>query len=68
VFEANLSVLLQCLLSSSKDKTVRLWQVGCDQCLNVFHHNDYGKYEKQNFLSLCLVIMIIIGLNILFLC
>uniref|UniRef100_A0A2N9HVI1 Uncharacterized protein n=1 Tax=Fagus sylvatica TaxID=28930 RepID=A0A2N9HVI1_FAGSY len=31
-----------CLLSSSMDKTVRLWQVGCDQCLNVFHHNDYA--------------------------
>ncbi|KAM4117310.1 hypothetical protein ACB094_02G114100 [Castanea mollissima] len=30
-----------CLLSSSKDKTVRLWQVGCDECLNVFRHNDY---------------------------
>ncbi|KAL3021049.1 hypothetical protein AAZX31_05G177200 [Glycine max] len=29
------------LLSSSMDKTVRLWQIGCNQCLNVFHHNDY---------------------------
>ncbi|KAK9271573.1 hypothetical protein L1049_001934 [Liquidambar formosana] len=30
-----------CLLSSSKDKTVRLWQAGCNECLNVFHHNNY---------------------------
>ncbi|KAA8531036.1 hypothetical protein F0562_005745 [Nyssa sinensis] len=30
-----------CLLSSSEDKTVRLWQVGCDECLSVFQHNDY---------------------------
>ncbi|CAN6480687.1 unnamed protein product [Victoria cruziana] len=29
------------LLSSSMDKTVRLWQLGSDKCLNVFPHNNY---------------------------
>ncbi|GMI93164.1 hypothetical protein like AT5G24320 [Hibiscus trionum] len=29
------------LVSSSMDKTVRLWQVGCDHCLDIFHHNNY---------------------------
>ncbi|GAB4857643.1 hypothetical protein Ancab_015549 [Ancistrocladus abbreviatus] len=29
------------LLSSSIDRTVRLWEVGCDQCPRVFPHNDY---------------------------
>ncbi|KAK6947960.1 WD40 repeat [Dillenia turbinata] len=29
------------LLSSSVDKTVRLWQVGCHQCLGIFSHNNY---------------------------
>ncbi|KAK3008532.1 hypothetical protein RJ639_013271, partial [Escallonia herrerae] len=27
-----------CLLSSSVDKNVRLWRVGCDHCLEVFSH------------------------------
>ncbi|XP_061362715.1 uncharacterized protein LOC133306416 [Gastrolobium bilobum] len=30
-----------CLLSSSVDKTVRLWQVGLDHCLKVFSHSNY---------------------------
>ncbi|KAJ8557393.1 hypothetical protein K7X08_003018 [Anisodus acutangulus] len=30
-----------CLLSSSKDKTVRLWEVSLDGCQGVFHHKDY---------------------------
>ncbi|EOY23613.1 hypothetical protein QUC31_008344 [Theobroma cacao] len=29
------------LLSSSVDKTVRMWQVGCDHCLRVFSHSNY---------------------------
>ncbi|KAL0449787.1 UNVERIFIED_CONTAM: WD repeat-containing protein 44 [Sesamum latifolium] len=29
------------LLSSSMDKTVRLWQVGSDKCIGVFHHSNY---------------------------
>ncbi|XP_004502913.2 uncharacterized WD repeat-containing protein C3H5.08c-like, partial [Cicer arietinum] len=29
------------LLSSSMDKTVRMWKIGCDRCLRVFHHKDY---------------------------
>ncbi|XP_019422903.1 PREDICTED: WD repeat-containing protein 44-like [Lupinus angustifolius] len=29
------------VLSSSVDKTVRLWQVGIDRCLRVFSHNSY---------------------------
>ncbi|XP_074291743.1 WD repeat-containing protein YMR102C-like [Silene latifolia] len=29
------------LLSSSVDKTVRLWRVGCNHCLKVFTHNNY---------------------------
>ncbi|OMO87910.1 hypothetical protein CCACVL1_08673 [Corchorus capsularis] len=29
------------LLSSSIDKTVRMWQVGCERCLRVFSHSNY---------------------------
>ncbi|CAH8254966.1 unnamed protein product [Arabidopsis lyrata] len=45
------------LLSASKDKTARLWRIGCDQCLHVFHHNNYvtcvefNPVNKNNFLS-----------------
>ncbi|XP_010461743.1 PREDICTED: uncharacterized WD repeat-containing protein C3H5.08c-like [Camelina sativa] len=45
------------LVSASKDKTVRLWRIGCDQCLHVFHHNNYvtcvqfNPVNKNNFIS-----------------
>lgn len=39
---------MQCLLSSSADKTVRLWRVGFDECQKIFSHNDFG-----NSLILC---------------
>lgn len=39
---SSLLVSLQCLLSSSVDKTVRLWKVGVYRCLKVFYHTDYG--------------------------
>ncbi|MCI16551.1 WD repeat-containing protein 44-like, partial [Trifolium medium] len=29
------------LLSSSMDKTVCCWKIGCDQCLSVFPHKDF---------------------------
>uniref|UniRef100_M4DT28 Uncharacterized protein n=1 Tax=Brassica campestris TaxID=3711 RepID=M4DT28_BRACM len=32
------------LLSASKDKTVRLWRVGCDECLHIFHNNNYSNF------------------------
>lgn len=34
---------LQDLLSSSMDKTIRLWRADSDECLAVFHHSNYGK-------------------------
>ncbi|KAK8951437.1 hypothetical protein KSP39_PZI003599 [Platanthera zijinensis] len=30
-----------CLITSSMDKTVRMWKVGFDGCLQIFQHNDY---------------------------
>ena len=36
--------MVQYLLSSSIDKTVRLWQVGCEHCLKVFSHSNYGAF------------------------
>ncbi|KAL8110579.1 WD repeat-containing protein YMR102C-like [Apium graveolens] len=37
-----------CLLSSSKDKTVRLWKVGHDKCLGVFNHKNYVTCTQFN--------------------
>ncbi|TYI73815.1 hypothetical protein E1A91_D07G156500v1 [Gossypium mustelinum] len=42
IHDANPSyVYFQHILSSSVDKTVRLWQVGYEECLKVFSHNNY---------------------------
>lgn len=36
--------VLQFLLSSSVDETVRLWQVGSsDECIRVFSHKSFGE-------------------------
>lgn len=48
--------LLQSILSSSKDKTVRLWQLGCNDCLNVFNHNNYGKDTVLCFLIIFAIV------------
>lgn len=45
------------LLSSSVDKTVRLWQLGCDTCLRVYCHNNYvtcvsfNPIDENHFIS-----------------
>ncbi|OVA06324.1 WD40 repeat [Macleaya cordata] len=31
----------KCLLSCSMDNTVRLWKVGCNECVKIFSHNNY---------------------------
>lgn len=43
--------LWQHLLSSSVDKSVRLWRVGHDGCLKVFFHSNYGS---------CLAVLLIL--------
>lgn len=39
----NYVTTLQHLLSSSMDKTVRLWDIETKSCLKLFAHNDYGQ-------------------------
>ncbi|KAM1788348.1 hypothetical protein ACFX11_038657 [Malus domestica] len=41
VLDLSWSTKGQFLLSSSVDKTVRLWQVGCDRCLRIFSHSNF---------------------------
>lgn len=46
-------LIFQCLLSSSMDKTVRLWDIETTTCLKVFVHSDYGKVIYWIILSRC---------------
>lgn len=39
-------ILMQQLLSSSMDKTVRLWDIETQTCLKMFAHNDYGEIPR----------------------
>ncbi|KAJ3690346.1 hypothetical protein LUZ61_019510 [Rhynchospora tenuis] len=39
------------LLSASADKTVRLWKIGCDSCLQVFAHKNYVTCVQFNPLN-----------------
>lgn len=41
----------QYLLSSSMDKTVRLWHMSSNSCLKVFSHSDYGKLKSCLMIS-----------------
>lgn len=36
---------MQLLLSSSMDKTVRMWGLESKSCLKMFAHNDYGEMQ-----------------------
>lgn len=48
-------IIFQLLLSSSMDKTVRLWNLSSKTCLKIFSHSDYGKYA---FHSLDLILFV----------
>lgn len=56
---------LQLLLSSSMDKTVRLWDMESKSCLKVFAHNDYG--EMSNHVSNTILTSFWSNIGILFL-
>ena len=45
----NVDFSLQVLLSSSMDKTVRLWDLETKSCLKFFAHNDYGEILYTSF-------------------
>jgi hypothetical protein len=49
--KTELNYMLQMLLSWSRDKSVCMWKIGCNQCLIVFHHKDYGKYKVLMYLQ-----------------
>lgn len=44
----------QHLLSSSMDKTVRLWHLPSKSCLKTFSHSDYGEFPSSSIaFSIC---------------
>jgi len=45
----NVNFSMQLLLSSSMDKTVRLWDLETKTCLKFFAHNDYGEIFYLSF-------------------
>lgn len=55
-----LTTLVQYLLSSSVDESVRLWRVGCDECLGTFAHNNFGEFlfssVNDAFSILCMML------------
>lgn len=42
---------MQLLLSSSMDKTVRLWNMESQDCLKMFAHSDYGKEAMYTIIA-----------------
>ena len=55
-----LTTLVQYLLSCSVDESVRLWRVGCDDCLGTFAHNNFGEFlfssVNDAFSILCMML------------
>ena len=47
----------QHLLSSSMDKTVRLWDLSSKSCLQIFSHSDYGEYMQLLHLAVSLSLL-----------
>ena len=46
----DLHLLLQYLVSSSMDKTVKLWDITTSTCLKTFSHTDYGEFCHMIYL------------------
>lgn len=53
-------LFFQHLLSSSMDKTVRLWHLSSKSCLKIFSHSDYGWYIKLAFILSFSVLFVLI--------
>lgn len=62
----HVSVLMQHLLSSSVDKSVRLWRVGYDNCVKTFSHSNYGALLAfVCFATLYLVVEVLVQVDVM---